>query len=585
MFFLARTINNVYFCLSKENALVALTKLAPFKVQTYSPLLESEYRRFFTWLFAVIFLFTAAPSLASQASGGIRINSPILEGQPSESHTPLLPDTPLPQEWKAPIPGVAAAPNSRIDSTFYSRYSYIRFVDKAEDADLVQLTDEDFLDRAGKIIFRVNRYDAFTNDSLLKELEEVVIPRINSDSLRLVKMVLRGAASPEGPVPNNRMLGRRRAETLAIFLRARLSVPVEDKTFTAETVTEDYRLLCAMMLRAADKDLATVKKLCDYHLPRYEYTILKRKLMALQGGRLWKRLLKEYFPELRAARLILIFEKAEVEETFESQGSHAAVKTHDAQVYEPEYVPEPEYTLVPRVVEVPRREVLSVKSNLLFDFAYMPGYERWCPIPNVAIEYYPLHGHFTYGASIDFPWWQHYNDHKYFQIRNYQVETRYYIHSGDVERCTPGTGAAYRGLYIQAYAHAALFNICFDENRGWEGEGLGGGLGIGYVLPLTKKGHWRLEFGAQFGALLAGYDPYQFENPVNPNYRDQRYYYKWSGKAADFNRRQYRFTWLGPTRVGITLTYDLLYRRWKKKGVSFKNSEMTVEYERQEITD
>ena len=105
-------------------------------------------------------------------------------------------------------------------------------------------------------------------------------------------------------------------------------------------------------------------------------------------------------------------------------------------------------------------------------------------------------------------------------------------------------------------------------------------MGLGYVLPLTKKGHWRLEFGAQFGAFLANYDPYQFENPVNSEYRDHLYYYKWTGHAADFRKRQYRFTWLGPTRVGITLTYDLLYRRVKQKGISFKNREMTVEYDK-----
>ena len=40
-----------------------------------------------------------------------------------------------------------------------------------------------------------------------------------------------------------------------------------------------------------------------------------------------------------------------------------------------------------------------------------------------------------------------------------------------------------------------------------------------------------------------------------------------------FKKRQYRYNWLGPTRVGITLTYDLLYRRINKKGVSFKNYE------------
>jgi len=37
-----------------------------------------------------------------------------------------------------------------------------------------------------------------------------------------------------------------------------------------------------------------------------------------------------------------------------------------------------------------------------------------------------------------------------------------------------------------------------------------------------------------------------------------------------FKKRQYRWNWIGPTRIGITLSYDLLYRRIQKNGVSLK---------------
>ena len=203
----------------------------------------------------------------------------------------------------------------------------------------------------------------------------------------------------------------------------------------------------------------------------------------------------------------------------------------------------------------------------------MPGYNRWCPIPNVAVEYYPKNGHFTFGASFDFPWWQDYDAHKYFQIRNYQVESRYYLRSGDMDSNPPGKGPAFRGLYLQGYAHLGLFGICFDADRGWVGEGLGAGVGAGYVMSLSKKGHWRLEFGLQVGFYACKYDPYQYENPVDPNYRDHLYYYKWTQDPSLFKKRQYRYSWLGPTRIGVTLTYDLLYRRVQKKGVSFINYE------------
>ena len=162
---------------------------------------------------------------------------------------------------------------------------------------------------ASKVVFKINKYDVFTNDSLLRLLESEIIPRINKDSLRLRRLIVRGASSPEGPVPNNRMLGRRRSETLTSFLRARLSVPVDEQNFSSEVVTEDYRLLLVMMERAGDPAVGIVRSLCDRHLPRYEYTILKNKLKQLQGGILWRHLLKDYFPELRAARVVLVFDK------------------------------------------------------------------------------------------------------------------------------------------------------------------------------------------------------------------------------------------------------------------------------------
>lgn len=456
-----------------------------------------------------------------------------------------------------------------IDSTFYGHYPFLRFIDTQEDASLVRLSDEEFLDKAGKVVFKVNTYDAFTNDSLLQLLEKEIIPRINKDSLRLRRLIVRGAASPEGAVPNNRMLSRRRTETLTSFLRAHLSVPVGEQSFSTEVVSEDYRLLLVMMQRANDPALGIVRSLCDRHLPRYEYTILKRKLQQLQGGTLWRHLFKEYFPELRAARVVLVFDKPEelalpetpeTPETPEEPEDSDQLSTVDYQL---------------STIRVPRREVLAVKTNMLLYGVYMPsGYDKWCPIPNVAVEVFPLHGHFTYGASIDFPWWRNYWGHKYFEVRNYQLEARYYFRSGDVRLREPGEGIAFRGWYLQGYAHAAMFCICFDKDRGWKGEALGAGIGAGYVLPLGKKSHWRLEFSLQAGFMYGGYDPFQFENPVNPNYQDHLYYYKWTGKPADFKRRQYRFSWLGPTRVGITLSYDLLYLRWKKKGVSLKPSEM-----------
>jgi len=461
-----------------------------------------------------------------------------------------------------------------VDTAAYSNYSYIKFLDNTNDS--VKLTDDEFFDIAGKVIFPVNKYQLPKNDSLLIELENVVFPKVNEDSLQLVRLIIRGAASPEGPTRFNKFLGNKRAEALLKFVKDHMAVEIQEDNFEMEIDIEDYRTLCLMMRRRGDGDYGYVQALCDIYLPKGRIDRLKTVLKEARQGRLWRRLYREYFPRLRAARVVFFFR--DLREGFYSEEAAQRVVSilpDSLKLDFPEILPEN-----PTVYNItqPRRELLSVKTNVLFDLAYMPGYDRWCPIPNLALEYYPLHGHFTFGASLDLPWWQDYDAHKYFQVRNWQLEARYYLRSGDIANNPVGQGAAFRGLYLQGYAHAGVFGICFDADRGWVGEGLGAGLGIGYVMPLSPKGHWRLEFGAQVGFFTCKYDPYQYENPVDPNYKDNLYYYKWTLKPDLFKKRQYRFNWIGPTRLGVTLSYDLLYRRAHSKWPSFKPWEPSSTY-------
>ena len=464
------------------------------------------------------------------------------------------------------------------DTIILGNYPYVRFTEKGAD---IQLSDNEFYNISRKVIFPVNKHTLPENSPILKELENEVIPLINKDSLTIRRLMIRGASSPDGPYQFNKQLGEKREQSLFDFFNSRLAQPMTDNELLREVIAEDYRYLCIMMRDAGDVDYPKVQDLCDKYLSGNRYTALEAALKKVNGGKLWKRLVKTYFPELRATRFVLFLDKPE-----EEQEDVKVVATEpteeDDHTGRVATVPEVEpTTAVSEPTILKRRELLSIKTNLLLDGAYVPGYDRWCPIPNVAIEYYPLHGHFTYGASIDFPWWQDYWNQKYFQIRNYQLEARYYLKAkganGAYEPYGTGqNGPAFAGWYLQGYVHGGLFNICFDADRGWEGEGIGAGVGLGYVLPISRNGHWRLEFGAQFGFFRCKYDPYQFECPVDPTEQDHLYYYKWRLDADLFQKRQYRYNWIGPTRIGVTLSYDLLYRpiKNKKRGASLKNWEV-----------
>ena len=417
----------------------------------------------------------------------------------------------------------------------------------------VKTTDSTFIENSRPIIYVVNKTDINAQDR--EWITNYLIPQLEALGDRGI-VLGRATASPEGPTPNNVRLARSRRASMDALL-GKFGININRIRY--DVVPEDYPLLLTLMQMEHDKQLPVVEAYVRKYHGKGEP--LKAALKRHDRGRLWKYLLKKYFPQLRAVRIMPIDERlVDTIPLPEANLIHAELPFPKPHIYVEMPLPEP----APVIED--RRELLSIKTNLLYDFAYMPGYNRFCPIPNVGIEYYPLHGHFTYGASFEGPWWQNYSKHKYFQLRNYQLHTRYYLRSGE-------TG--FRGFFVSAYAHAYLYNICFGEKRGWEGEGWGAGMGLGWAIPLGRSKHWRLDIGLQAGFLNTRYDPYQWLCPIDPDYDKEQYYYKWYGDAKDFRKRKHIYNWMGPTRLEISLSYDLLYRRNHKKGVSFRSKEKT----------
>ena len=421
----------------------------------------------------------------------------------------------------------------------------------------VATTDSAFIHDSRPIIpFVVGKKDIEQQDR--KWITNNLIPKLKAlgDSGIIIG---RASASPEGSLHINTQLANARKASMNALLS---SYGINTNLIRYDVAPMDFPLMRALMKLRKDDYLPVVDSLMNQYAA--DVMLLKEAMIRQDRGKLWQHLYHNYFPSLRSVRIMAI-KRAEKEEDKREEIERKENEREKIEIEKIEKIEEIEKIEKEETEGDERRELMSVKTNLLFDLAYMPGYNRFCPIPNVAIEFYPLHGHFTYGASFDGPWWKHYSKHKYFQLRNYQVHTRYYLRRGDIEERKPGKGAAFKGFFFSAYAHAYLYNICFSEKRGWEGEGWGAGMGIGYVMPIDRKEHWRLEFGLQLGYLNTLYDPYQWRCPVDPDTDANRYYYKWYGNAKDFKKRQHSYSWIGPTRVEITLSYDLIYRHKERK--------------------
>lgn len=561
----------------------------------------------------------------------------------------------------------------QVDSLELQKYSYV--VTTYDDSPAQTFDAKEFCRRAGAVLFRVNQTTISPDNAFLAELRNEILPLMKSQNLELYHIDVRGAASPEGPVENNRRLAAGRANVLRDSITNILPSATGD-IISLSSVTEDYELLIYYMEEAGDPDAALVRQLVDKwsHSPKD----LKWALFTAKKRTLWKKLLKDYFPELRATRVILHFRvatptepekvippcqcaggtecvclangqpcqcgkddaclckshtdsKCQCEQTTThpckcgaEEGEDCTCRQHDADICrcttDPDAlcsglgtnpcrcmtdstacrcalndsigchcliptVPVVRDTLV--VDSIPhRRPFMALSTNVLYDVFYMPDY-GFAPMWNGKAEFYfyndrfPFWNHTSLNLGFINPYWHKWNEHKFFQIRNYEIEGRWYSH---FER---ETGQRY-GWYVGAAIDNNKFGIGLDDNRGWQGEGLGFQVTGGYVVPLDKCKSWKLEVNLGAGFYETHYDPYIYDDPFpeggingghgeydpptfNPDADKLHYYYKWFGAAKDFKKRQYRYRWLGPTQIGISIKYDLLWKRSPRRGVSFRH--------------
>lgn len=424
-----------------------------------------------------------------------------------------------------------------------------------------EITDSVFFERANTIPFQVNRYDLNYAQFQLEKFWQDVDHGFSNDLFSQSCFIVRSASSPEGIASNNTHLANRRAESVETWIANR---EIHFERVDLAIVPEDYQMLLHLMKQQDDPDFNRVKQIIEKN--QNNSSDIKWDIQQLDGYRVWERLLSRYFPEIRYVRFMIVMpnehyvllsrkypdlERFIIPQYILPDSIMPETIEQEEEIEEPveEIVPEPTIVVIDPVKE--RREMISLKTNLLQDFAYIPGYDGFVPLWNIQAEYYPMHGHYTFEGQFDIPWsTRRSSEHKYFQARNYQLEVRRYFNRDGV----------FRGWYVGPYAHAVKYGIGFNKDKGWQGEGWGAGLGLGYVMPLSRNQHWRLEFGLQGGIFRTKYDPYVYGCPVEQK-EDGLYYYNWVGEKDDFKERQYRFTWFGPTRVGITITRDVFFRK------------------------
>ncbi len=428
---------------------------------------------------------------------------------------------------------------AELSANYRNVASYIRIYDSVSEVQTV--SDEVFYKSSLSIPFQVNKTDLDPQAPAYVQLLDDLRPLMKQDNFRLVSMVVRGGASPEGNFAKNTLLSQGRSKTLLNQLSKDLGMDFSSASI--DNIAEDYTYLCHMMEEAGDPDVKIVRLTASINSGKPE--TISPVLKKIDDGGLWNRLLKTYFPALRAARIMLNFVKVEAPKPVEIAKPVVPVAP-PVVVKDTVPVVEEKDTVVEVIpVDYTREPMLSLKTNLLYDAFWMPRF-GYAPIVNIMAEYYFHDSHWTALLEYDFPWWSRDNKHKYFQVLNWTGEARYFFKKDAVRQ----------GWFVDAYGQYNYWDFSFNREDAWQGEGWGAGLGAGWVKRLGTDSRWKIELFAKVGFYTAKYDPYHAGVPY-----EGKYYYDWYDEINKFVRRNYRWHWIGPTSVGVNISYDLLFRR------------------------
>lgn len=372
------------------------------------------------------------------------------------------------------------------------------------------------------IDFPINKYEVnrdFSNNATSLDSIAAMLSRASSDSLYIIKGIkVTGAASPDGLLKKNLELAKRRMLATTAYLTNTYDVirggGVEISPGESYVPWDEFRALVAESgIPEADRVIAIASQGSDDS----QLDALRRmtNLKRLNGSRTWRFLCTDILPRLRRAVVMTI--------TIELR---------------PEPVSEPEPAVAEPVVE---EEIVAVGEVVAAEEpAPAPCPNVWHLSTNL-IEWGMAISNLT--AEVDFaPRWSaalslHYSGMNYagktrkFRTFIFRPEVRWWA------------GSCHKGLFLDAHLQMAAYNFALPswkyriQDVGGKNPALGGGLGIGYRLPLGSNGHWAAQGQLGVGVYHLKYD--RFENRPN-------------GPLVDTRRR----VWAGIDNVSVSIVYN-----------------------------
>lgn len=365
-----------------------------------------------------------------------------------------------------------------------------------------------------------------TLDSIFRKLTS---DSLSEPSRRLISVKVTGAASPEGSVEFNRMLSEKRAD--AIFEQFRTRGLLPDSVASFEFIGRDWVGLQSQAEADSNipyrKEVITLlNRINSKNPPAHPVAELK----AIHEGVPYSYLLSNLFPDLRASRLTVEYERI-----------FPPIRIPDLPIESPTssiYVTGDVLPLPVALGEVKqcRPFYMALKTNMLYDALLLP---------NIGAEFY-VGKNISLTADWMYGWWDRDRTHYYWRAYGGNLGARWWFGKAAHEK--PLTGH-HLGLF------AGVVTYDFELGKGgimggiprgtlWDRCNFISGLEYGYSLPVTRR--LNIDFSIALGYMGGRYLKYE------PKYG----FYIWQST--------HRLHWFGPTKAEISLVWLIGCDNWNR---------------------
>ena len=411
--------------------------------------------------------------------------------------------------------------------------------------------------REFSVDFRMNSIEIDTlyndNSQVIKDLKEYLTSLSQDTTITINNLSLSGFASPDGTDKINTRMVKGRLNAIENLVLSNINIA--DSIITRNEQHLSWNNLKLMvqesnLYRKGDV-LTIIDEIIDLESSNTPYNQSVLKLKELEKGNIWEEIDHLFFNKMRSASVIFSTKEKEIvnQKSVQKDSTIVAIVEKELAIEDAPVVPvvpvkiEEEMiidtnislmTSKPEIVPMTEDEIgdwhqgLYLKTNVL---------GLGLAMVNTAVEI-DLMQHLSLTLPIYYSAWNYFKQTIKFRTLMTQPELRYWLSEEN------------DGFFGGVHFGLAYYNFAFDGDYRYQDHdtktpSLGGGISLGYRMPISKNNKWSIEFLIGGGVYGLHYDTYY-------NVED--------GKYINTNKK----TYCGIDNAAINITYKFDLNRRKK---------------------